>query len=951
MAKRKDLKEKLVEKATQAEESLETKSESPPVETQGGAANQDFTDFKPSFEPGKVVSQPIIQEMKSNFLDYSMSVIVSRALPESRDGLKPSQRRILVAMNDLNLGPGAKYRKSAKIAGDTSGNYHPHSNEGVYLTMVKLAQDFSTRYPLVDGQGNYGTVDGDPPAAQRYTEARMAKITSMMLQDLEKGTVTFVPNYDGTKYEPTVLPTIFPNLLCNGSDGIAVGMATRIPPHNLREVVSALRAMIEKGNSWKGEAIYNGLREDREKRDDIPKTLNSKPESHLENYFDVNSSDYNIKTQEVLERINTPGDKETSLYPKFESSITPTELLEFIPGPDFPGGGTIYDKAEILNAYSTGRGRILMRAQAKIEEGTRGRMHIVVTEIPYQVNKATLITKIADLVKEGKIKGIADLRDESSKRDGMRIVVILKANAQPKTVLNKLYKYTQMQLAFSANMISLVDQEPQTLSVKRMLELFLNFRLTVTVRRYEYDLAQASYRGHILEGLLKALDILDEVIAAIRASKTQEDAKESLVTKFEFTEVQAQAILDMQLRRLAALEREKLQDEYKDITKKIKLYKKILGSDKELLRVIDEDLTTLVETHGDDRRTKVVKGKVDEFSEEDLVTNTETFVTISREGYVKRMSPDTFKTQKRGGKGIIGATTKEGDLIEHAFSCMTHDNLMLFTNKGRVFSTRVYEVPEASRTAKGLPLVNLIQLDQDEIVTSVLTYGKGGINEGVMGEDEIQEGQEEKHVVEKKDFEYLFMATQNGTVKKTALKEFQKIRSTGLIAIKLDDGDELKWVKPTTGSNDIMLITSEGRSIRFNEEDVRATGRATRGVRGIKFKNDGDHLISMHAVRSDENQLFTLSENGYGKMTKLSEYPTQGRGGSGVFTFKVRDKTGKVAVARVMDHPEREIVVISEKGIVIRSEINAIPVQGRQTSGVKVMSMKASDKVSAMAII
>jgi len=914
-------------------------------ETSENELDQELT-----FKPGSVVDMPISTEMKRNYLDYSMSVIVSRALPDSRDGLKPSQRRILVAMKDLGLYPTANYRKSAKISGVTSGDYHPHGDQIVYPTMVKLAQEFATRYPLVDGQGNFGTVDGDSPAAQRYTEARMTKVAELMLNDLDKGTVTFVDNYDGSKQEPTVLPTVYPNLLCNGADGIAVGMATRMPPHNLTEVVNALRAMIKKGNKWNGVAIYNELRLKREGGEAIPQTLNSKPASHYENYLDVEAEDYETERQLLLERVNKEGPKAERLYPEFETELTPSELMEYVPGPDFPTAGVIYDKNEILNAYSTGRGKILMRAVAEIEEGERNRMHIVVTEIPYQVNKANLITKIAGLVKDGKITGIADIRDESNK-DGMRIVIILKTTAQPKTVLNKLYKFTPMQMSFSANMISLVDQEPELLSLKRMLELFLNFRFVVTVRRFEFDLAQARYRGHVLEGLLKALDMLDEVIACIRASKTQDDAKSNLMEQFGFTTVQAQAILDMQLRRLAALERDKLTAEFDEISAKIKDYNEKLADQGKILEVIDEDLALLVEKHGDERRTKVVAGKVDEFSEEDLVPNAETFVTISREGYIKRLAPDTFKTQKRGGKGIIGATTKEGDLIEHAFSCMTHDSLMLFTNKGRVFSAKVYEIGESSRTAKGIPLVNLIQLDQGELVTSVLTTGKKGVTEGVMGEDEIQEGQAKSHVVEPKDFKYLFMATSNGTVKKTALKNFDNIRSSGLVSINLDEGDELKWVRPTTGEDHIILVTAEGRSIRFKEEDVRATGRATRGVRGMKFKSDSDKLISMHAIRSDENQLFTLSENGFGKMTKLSEYPVQGRGGSGVFTFQVRDKTGNVAVARMMDHPDKEIVVISEKGIVIRSAIDAIPVLGRQTSGVKVMSMKKGDRVAAMAIL
>lgn len=942
----KKAKEKIVEVATAQEKVVE--SLLPKVQEDSGSSDFSYT---PEYKPGEIVSRNIADELKSSYLDYSMSVIVSRALPESRDGLKPSQRRILVAMNDLGLKPSSNYRKSAKIAGNTSGDYHPHGEAIVYPTMVKLAQDFSTRYPLVDGQGNFGSLDGDPPAAMRYTEARMEKITETMLQDLDKGTVTWIPNYDTTRVEPTVLPTLFPNLVSNGSDGIAVGMATKIPPHNLTEVVAALRSMIKKGNKWNGEALYNGLRQTREKGEAIPRVLNNKPADLLENYIDPNSLNWDNDAQKIKDKYKSSennGSKEVSLYPQFSSDMTPDELIKIIPGPDFPTGGMIYDQKEILNAYATGRGRILMRAQTKIEEvGKNNRMQIVVTEIPYQVNKATLITKIADLVRDGKVKGIKDLRDESTIKEGMRIVVVLKRATQPKTILNKLYKYTQMQMAFNANMISLVDQEPQTLPLRRMLELFMNFRMVVVVRRYEYDLSHARYRSHILEGLLKALDILDEVIAAIRASKTQEEAKENLMKKFEFTHVQAQAILDMQLRRLAALERDKLQAEYKGITSNIKEYNRVLGDVKEVLKVVDSEFEMLAEKYGDDRRTKVIKGKVNELSDEDLVQAEDTFVTISHQGYIKRLSPDTYRSQKRGGRGVMGQQTKEDDFVEHAFLCNTHDDLLLFTNKGRVFTVRVHEIPEFSRTAKGVPAVNIVALETEELITSVLTRSK----DGVMGEDEIQEDQEKKKVVKRGELKYLFMATSLGTIKKTDIKDFEKIRQSGLISIKLDEGDELKWVKATTGKEEVILITKYGRSIRFKESDVRPTGRNTRGVRGIKFKDKDDEIIGMDVIRDDEEQLFTLSEQGYGKMTKLEEYPTQGRGGSGVFTFKVREKTGKLTIARTMDHPDREIVVMSEGGMAMRSGIDAIPVQSRQTSGVKVMNVKKDDKVAAMAIL
>ena len=926
-----------------AQESIDIENQEPQNSTDAEQNNSEI-DFNLSFKPGEIKERSIVDEMKSNYIDYSMSVIVSRALPDVRDGLKPSQRRVLVAMNDLGLTPTSHFRKCAKIAGDTSGNYHPHGESVVYPTLVKMAQEFSTRYILVEGQGNFGSIDGDPAAAMRYTEARMGKITPEMLRDLNKGTVTFIPNYDGTRLEPTVLPTLFPNLLANGSQGIAVGMATQIPPHNLTELVDALREMIKRGNKWQGVSIYNELRKARESREKVPQTLNAKPENYLENYVDTKSLDYSKEIEKIVERIKET--KET-IYPDFKSDISPEELIEIIPGPDFPTGGIIYDRAEILNAYATGRGKILQRAQASIVEGKNGRYQIVITEIPYQVNKAYMIEKIADLVREKKITGIADIRDESNK-DGIRVVVALKKDAQPKTVLNKLYKYTEMQKTFNANMIALVDQEPITLSLKRMLELFLSFRITVTVRRYEYDLAEARYHAHILEGLLRALDLLDEVIATIRGSKTQESAKTNLMDKFKFTDVQAQAILDMQLRRLAALERMKLQNDYKETKEKIIQYNEVLDSPDKILEVISNDLEVMKETYGDKRRTKIVKGKINEISDEDLIAQEETLITITHSGYVKRVPPSTYQTQKRGGKGISGGETKEGDFIEHVLLCNTHDELLLFTNKGRVFSTRIFEIPEYGRTAKGIPLINLVQLDQNEIITSILTRDPKG---GVMGSEEIQEQQDEKGVVRKADFKYFLMVTKGGIIKKTDLKQFSKIRANGLTAIKLEPNDELIWVKPTTGDDNVILVTAEGKSIRFSEKDVRPLGRSTRGVTAMKFKTDTDYIVGMGVVRKNEDKLFTLSENGHGKMTKLSEYPLQKRGGTGVFTFRVTPKTGKVVAARVLDHPNAEIVVISEKSKVIRSSIKAIPTLGRQTSGVKVMNLNNGDRVATMALL
>lgn len=886
-----------------------------------------------AFKPGETVSRSIVDEMKSNYLDYSMSVIVSRALPEVKDGLKPSQRRILVAMNDLNLHPTAHYRKSAKIAGDTSGNYHPHGESVVYPTLVKLAQDFSTRYPLVDGQGNFGSIDGDSPAAMRYTEARMAKITPMLLSDLSKGTVTYLSNYDGTRLEPTVLPALFPNVLANGSDGIAVGMATKIPPHNLTELIEALQKMISLGNTWEGQAVYNELRKKREKGEEIPSTLNSKPIDYLENYIERDEIDLEKKIKELRKQLKK---EEHSLYPKFKSEITPSDLIEIVPGPDFPTGGTIYDQKEILNAYATGRGRILQRAKASIVEGKKNRYHIVVTEIPYQVNKAHMIGKIADLVKDKKIKGIADIRDESN-REGMRLVIILKKDAQPKAVLNKLYKYTEMQKAFNANMIALVEKEPRTLPLKRFLELFISFRLIVTIRRYEFDLAEARYRGHILEGLLKALDMLDEVIATIRKSKSQDSAKTNLMDKFEFTQVQAQAILDMQLRRLAALERMKIKNEHKEIKKKIKEYNEILENQDRILEIVNDDLEEIKEKYGDERRTKVIKGKVNEISEEDMIASEDTLVTITHSGYIKRVPPNTYKAQHRGGKGVSGGDTKEGDFIEHAFLCNTHDELLLFTNEGKVFNLRIFEIPELGRTAKGLPLVNLVQLGPEETVTSVLTRSpKGEISKEEDGG---------------KDYKYFLMVTEKGTVKKTELDKFAKIRTNGLTAIKLDNEDQLIWVKPTTGKDQVIVVTKDGKSIRFKETDVRAMGRNTKGVKGITLKRDTDKVIGMGIVESEKQKLLTLSEFGYGKMSELKEYSAQKRGGTGIFTFRITKKTGDVASARLLADGEEEIVVISEKSKVIRADLKDVPTQGRHTSGVKVMNINGDDRVATVAVL
>lgn len=872
---------------------------------------------------GTVKPIRIVDEMKKSYINYSMSVIVARALPDVRDGLKPVQRRILFAMDKLGITPTSAYRKSANTVGEVMAKYHPHGDQAIYQTMVRMAQEFSSRYMMVDGQGNFGSIDGDSAAAMRYTESRMGKITADLLADINKNTVRYELNYDGNHTEPTVLPSKLPMLLLNGVDGIAVGMATKIPPHNLSEIVDALAYMIDKGNEWEGNAKYNELRIAREKTQKVPEVAN--PDDI---YQDI-----------VFE-------EGESLYPRFQSESTADELMEFVKGPDFPTGGVIYDKESILEAYSTGKGRIVMRGVAKIEEHKGDRFQIIITELPFQVNKAHLVAKIADLYKEKKLEGIKDLRDESN-REGIRVVIELKKEAKPKTILNKIFKYTEMQKAFNANMLALVENEPHVLSLKRILELFISHRQEVVIRKNEFDLAKAKYRAHILEGLKIALDNLDEVIKTIRASKTQEIAKDNLIKRFQLSEIQAQAILDMQLRRLAALERQKIEDEYKEIKKFITELEILLGNPIAILNEVKGELLEVKEKFGDARRTKVIKGKVGEISEEDLVKPEDVFITISHQGYIKRMPESTYAPQHRGGTGKKGMATKEGDFVEHVLKCNTHDDILFFTNKGRVFQLKAHEIPDFGRTAKGQPIINLIDVDQNELVSSVLTRSENGF----LDEDVYQEGEELK---EKKGraYKYLFMATTGGIVKKTELSEFSNIRSSGLIAIKLKDGDELAWVRPTTGENEVMLVTKYGKCIRFKESDVRPMGRASMGVFGIKFKKKDDGVVVMDVVREGEVSLLLVSEKGYGKMTKLEEYAVQGRGGQGVFTFKVTGKTGMLISARILDHPDKDLLIISKKGIAIMLPLKeGIPTQHRQTTGVKLMNVKGDDEVASMAVV
>jgi DNA gyrase subunit A len=918
------------------------------------------------FKQGAVVKVNIADALKKDFTDYAMSVIVARALPDVKDGLKPSQRRVLVAMRDLALWPNSAFRKSAKIAGQTTGDYHPHGEQIVYPTLVRMAQDFAMRYPLVHGQGNFGSIDGDPPAQMRYTEAKFSKIAVELMRDIDKGTVLFRPNYDGHVNEPVVLPAAFPNLLANGSEGIAVGMATRIPPHNLSELIDALVFMIDKGNTWNGTTLYNKLRQLREEKNRIPHLLANEPYEYWENYFDVRDLAFKEKVEavkaiikegsveqskakaladdyEALMRFITES-RETSktegetfsqintnmvtLYPKFVSQVTTQELMEHVKGPDFPTGGHIFNQKEILNFYETGRGKIKTRGVMTIEEDSKGRQAIIITELPFQVNKALLIQQIADLVQNDKIQGIKDLRDESAKNE-IRVVIELKAGFTPQIVIGKLYKYTPLQLNFSGNMIALVDDEPKTLNLRRMLELYLDHRMTVVIRKLEYELAQSKYQAHILEGLLKALDFIDEVIKVIRASKTQDEARANLIARFDLTEVQAQAILDMQLRRLAALERQKIEDEYNSIMDTIKHHEQYLSSDAQILTLIRADLLEVKDKYGDKRRTKVYKGDVDMPQEEDLINKEATFITISKTGYIKRINPEEYRVQHRGGKGSIGAKFKENDYINHVLLCSTHDWLFIFTQDGRVFKLRAYEVPEFKKTSRGLPIVNLLAITNNTDINAVLALGPDA-----------------------KESKYIVMVTEKGIVKKSALSEFDNIRKNGLTAINLKDNDKLITAQLTSGKEELIIVTKNGMSIRFTEKQIKQSGRNTMGVKGITLK-DKDAVIYMAVIKNEKDMLFVVSENGYGKCSKLSNFRIQKRGGKGISAAKLKDKTGSLVVSQIFTEEEKandkEIIVITKNGIVIRTTIKNIPILGRLTSGVRVIKVADNDKVVGLA--
>lgn len=856
---------------------------------------------------GKILPSEITKVMKKSYLDYAMSVIVQRALPDVRDGLKPVHRRILFAMQQMGLSFSSHFTKSAKVVGEVMGKYHPHGDQPIYGALVRMAQDFSMRYPLITGQGNFGSMDGDPPAAMRYTEVKLSQISQEMLQDIEKDTINYIDNFDQTLKDPLFLPAKIPNLLLMGAEGIAVGMATKIPPHNLNEVIEATVFLINKGkigclNQTRGEAQIEFKKIILEEENQAC-TLGSGP-------FTNN---------------------------RFESEASVEELLQSIKGPDFPTGGEIFDEKGIAEAYRTGRGKIVIRGIANIEEGKSGKFQIAITEIPYQVNKAQLITRIADLVKDKKIEGISDLRDESD-RHGVRVVVELKRDARPKQVLNNIFQKTELQTTFPVNFVTLVDGTPMTLNLKQILVEYANHRYEIVRRRSEFDLAAARDRGHILEGLLIALDRLDEVIDTIRKSKDADEAKINLIQKFGLSEKQAVAILDMQLRKLAALERKKIQDEYKQIQETIAFLVDLLAHPEKILKVISTELLEIKQKYGDVRKTKVHRGKVDEFSEEDLIPNEEQLVIVTKTGYIKRAERNTYRTQKRGGKGVVGMKTKEEDEISHLISANTHDFLLIFTNKGRVFRLRVWELPEGSRQSKGQAVINLINIEQGEIVQSVLAINSQQLTPNT----------------------YLFMATKNGVVKKTQISKFENVRSSGIIAIKLDNDDELRWTKITSGTDNILLVSFEGKSIKFSEKDVRPTARDTMGVRGILLKKE-DFVVGMEVIPSkievpaDKRRKFfkdilVVMENGLGKRTDINEFPLQKRGGMGVKVSEVTPKTGKVICSQMVDEEVEQIVLTSKQAQIIKLPLRNIPRLGRATQGVILMRFNkgSEDSVSAV---
>lgn len=836
-------------------------------------------------EPEKleeIIPTDISEEMQSAYLDYAMSVIVSRALPDVRDGLKPVQRRIIYAMQDQNVTASGKFQKCAAVIGEVMKKYHPHGDTSIYDALVRMGQDFNLRYPLIWPQGNFGSIDGDPPAAMRYTECKLQKISEELYSDIDKETVNYLMN-DLQNDEPAYLPSLLPNLLVNGTTGIAVGMATNIPPHNLGEIVDGINLLITKADS-----------------------IGTGP--------DKNS-------------------KEKVALTDFSSSATVEDLVQHIKGPDFPTGCTIYDQKEIIQMYATGKGRVVQRAKMDVEESKGDKVKIVVTEIPYMVNKATLISKIADLVKDKKVDGISDLRDESNK-EGIRIVVELKKDAVVKKIQNQLYKYTQLQTTFNGNFVALLDNEPLLMPLKRILEEFVKHRQQVVVKRTIFLLKKAREREHILQGLKIALDFLDEVIALIRGSKDADTAKAGLIKRFNLSEVQAQAILDMQLRRLAALERKKIEDELKQIQETIKDYEDLIASPVRIIEAVQKELVDIKAKYGDARRTKVIKGTIGELSDEDLIVDESCIVTISESGYIKRLKEDTYRKQGRGGKGVVGQQLREEDRVDTIRICSTHDWALFFTNKGKVYKMRIWDIPESSRTAKGTPLVNFLSTGQDERVEAFLT----------LKIDEMDAGEG-----------FVFFVTHKGVVKKTSLQEFSNIRSSGILAIHLETGDSLVFAGITGGKDDILLTTSQGQSIRFCEDDVRAMGRAASGVTGIKLgKTKDDFVVGSIIIPSKgkELDLFVITENGYGKKTSTGEYKTQNRAGSGILTYKVTDKTGKVTSAKSLeDGIEVDLLIASKSGKVLRLSSKTVPTLGRATQGVRLIRLDGQDSVCSVAVV
>ncbi len=808
-------------------------------------------------EIGTVQPVDIDEQMRTAYLDYAMSVIVARALPDARDGLKPVHRRILYAMQELGIHHNSPFKKSARIVGEVLGKYHPHGDVAVYDAMARLSQDFSMRYPLVDGQGNFGSIDGDAPAAMRYTEARLAALAGEMLQDIDKNTVDFLDNFDGSLQEPSVLPARLPNLLLNGSSGIAVGMATNIPPHNLREIAAAANHLID-------------------------------------NYDHMDD-------------------------------ISIDDLMQFIPGPDFPTGGIIVGRESIRQAYTTGRGRLTVRAMAHIEEIKGGRYSIVITEIPFQVNKTGLIERIADLAREGRLDTISDLRDESDRR-GMSIVIELKRGAQPRQVLNQLYKFTPLQTTFSFHMLALVENEPRVLSLKRALQIYIEHRQVVIARRSQFELDKARARAHILDGLLIALAHLDDVIQTIRQSPDADTARERLITRFKLTEVQAQAILDMQLRRLAALERQKIEDEHRDLMSRIAYLEELLANPGKILQVIKSDLEDLAQKYGDERRTRLTAEPLEEIREEDLVPDEPILITFTQRGYIKRVAANLYRTQSRGGRGVTGQTVKEEDEILMLIPARTLDTILFFSDQGKVYSEKAYQLPDAGRTSTGIPIVNILSLNAGERITAAVP------------------------VPNFEAAEYCTMLTLHGRMKRISLSEFASVRPSGLIAISLDDHDELGWVRLTSGKDDLLLVTAQGQALRISEEDIRPMGRQAGGVTGINLRS-GDVLASLEVVQPD-GSLFIVTENGYGKRVDLVEYPQKGRATGGVVTIDQKNinKTGKIVAARVVQESD-EVTMISTAGIVLRLKVKEIGMLGRGTRGVRLMDLSKTDTVASVARI